>query len=740
MVETLPLDFKNGYGHMVNGREMATIHQALPLSKTLPDGKYSFYVAKPDSNYALYERDFVVKAYPWLGSDIGKTDRLIDGFTPLKRNGNTLSAVLKDIELGENGLPQSVVANGKEVLARPVTVVAEASGTPLAWRCQAPVFTGESDTAITAESKLECDALKIQAKIRMEQDGLIRYDWTLLPGKAALPTRLYVDIPVRAEVATLYHPVGEGLRQNPAGFIPKGQGRVFSSREIPQKHFDSFLPYIWVGDDYRGICYAADWDKGWCHAKERDGVELFREEDGTVVIRLNFLNDPQKLQKDNTITFALLASPVKPMPEGWRGWRDGFTVEGTQLSRALYSNFYWGCFYTWTGRYPAFQDFGYWDKLFEAQRTGVIDNEYIESWVNRVMDAYGTGETVWINSMSKDAARTHVLNHTRGAFNITTSLHDVENSIVYCYTCDGESTAKLPEYPVMRDEWASGLLLNESYVDYAIYYLDKMLEHGFKGIYNDNVFLEGSSHWATGGAWIDENGIVHPSLGLWRCREFNRRQAVAMMDRGLKPWITMHHTNTNILPTVGLATNTMGMEWKYGSNDFQERFSSDYIRAVCSGLQGGCFPTVLDGITGVDNDRERRTWATRTELAALLSHEVMPTCPRGSNHLLIKATFDRFYDFGTWRDDCEVFNFWNPESPVKCSNGDLKQVTYKIGKELFTFVGGFADADCTAEMDYGAPVAEARNDESGEALETSGSTVKFFLKKHDFIIIRATLE
>ncbi|MBO4620973.1 MAG: hypothetical protein J5654_12800 [Victivallales bacterium] len=738
-VETLPLDFTKGYSSVVNGHERAILHVALPLTRKLPDGKYSFFVTKPDADYPIYEKNFFVKDYPWLNNSIGKADRLIDGFTPLKRNGNTLSAVLKDVELGENGLPAAVTANGKSVLARPVAVIAEANGVPLKWRCQAPAFTGESDTLITAEGELECDALKIRAKIRMEQDGLLRYDWTLLPGKASLPTRLYVDIPVRADVATLYHAVGEGLRSNPAGYVPQGQGLLFSSKEVPQKRFDSFLPYLWVGNEYRGICYAADWDKGWCHSKQRDGVELLREPDGTVVIRLNLLNEPKKLQKDNTITFALLASPVKPMPQGWRGWRDAFTKKGTQLSRALYANLYWGCFYNWTGRYPAFQDFEYWDKLFEAQRTGVVDQDYINSWVERLMNAYGTVETGSVNSLSKDAAHSIILNHTRAAFNITSGLHDIDNSIVYCYTCDGESTARLPEYPVMKDEWGGGLLISDSYVDYAIYYLDKMVEHGFKGIYNDNVFLESSSHWATGGAWIDEAGAVHPSLGLWRCREFNRRQAVTMMDHGVKPWITMHHTNTNILPTVGLATNTMGMEWKYGVNDFQERFSSDYIRAVCAGLQGGCFPTVLDGITGAKTP-EVRIWATRTMLASLLPHEVQPTCPRDSSHNLIKATLDRLYDFGTWQDDCVVYNFWDEESPVKCSNDDLKQVTYRIGKELLTFVGSYADEDCTAEMDYGANVAEARDDESDQALETSGSTVKFSLKKHDFIIIRATLE
>ena len=282
-------------------------------------------------------------------------------------------------------------------------------------------------------------------------------------------------------------------------------------------------------------------------------------------------------------------------------------------------------------------------------------------------------------------------------------------------------------------------MLNESYVDYAIYYLDKMLEHGFKGIYNDNVFFSGNTSWATGGGWIDEAGRVHYAMGLWRSREYHRRQAVAMMDRGLKPWITAHHTNTNILTTLGFATNTMGMEWKYGVNDFQERFTSDYIRAVCAGLPGGCYPTVLDGIVGAKT-KEVKDWATRTMLASLLPHEVQPTCPRGSNFTLIKDTLDRLYDFGTWKKDCVVYNFWDGNSPVKCSNEDLKHVTYQLGKELLTFVGSFAEEDCRAEMEYGCPIASAKDDESGQALEVVGSKVIFTLKKHDFIIIKGTKE
>jgi hypothetical protein len=137
---------------------------------------------------------------------------------------------------------------------------------------------------------------------------------------------------------------------------------------------------------------------------------------------------------------------------------------------------------------------------------------------------------------------------------------------------------------------------------------------------------------------------------------------------------------------------------------------------------------------------EQRAWATRTMLAALLPHEVQPTCPRGSNYKLIGTTLDRLYDFGTWKPECVVYNFWDPKSPVKCSRADLPQVTYRLGKEVLTVVGSFAQEDCTAEMEFGASVAEAKNEESGQPLEVSGSKVKFTLKKHDFIFIRATLK
>ena len=173
----------NAPTNTVNGREMAILHQTLPLSQKLPDGKYSFYLTKPDADFPLYEKNFSVKDYPWLNNSIGKADRLIVGFTPLKRNGSTLSAVLKDIELGENGLPATVTANGKTVLARPVAVVAETNGEPLEWRCQAPVFTGASVAAGLSVAGTSPSSGSVTARTLYEQSSSVYLPPSFLTAK-----------------------------------------------------------------------------------------------------------------------------------------------------------------------------------------------------------------------------------------------------------------------------------------------------------------------------------------------------------------------------------------------------------------------------------------------------------------------------------------------------------------------------------------------------------------------------
>ena len=720
----------DGYPVDAGGRALTLLRAKIPLGAKLPEGDYIARLSRPGDEDALVEVGFSVRNYDWIGNSVGKEDRLLPGFTPVRAEGSVLKCVGREYEIGANGFPSRVVADGEQILAAPVALHAEKGGKT--WT----VSGGRSKTRQVSDTRAEYVAMAdgYTLKGSLEQDGLLRF--TIRFSRIPDADRVWLEVPVKKEFATLFHACGEGVRANPAGFVPPGTGVVFKSRDIPQTHVSNFIPYCWVGADTRGICYAADVDMGWAHSEKRDAVEVVRSADGTVAIVLNMINAPFEADARN-IELALMASPVKPMPKGWRGWSDGFGYKGTFNATVLASSPYWGNYTGWAARYPAWQDFGYVRKLREAMDTGKVDEPYLRGWIDRVCSD-ASSETAWVNKRDPEARRAYVTAHAGCGMRMAASLHGKPNPILYFYTCDADGAQNLAEYVMFRDEWAACKVAIPSYADYAIWYLDKMVEAGMRGIYDDNTFICCNFNWATGEAKIDAKGVVHPSFGIWKCREYRRRQANVLVSRGFFPWITVHHTNGNILPVLGFAANSMGMEWKYGPSDFQTRFSPDYIRAVCQGLQGGFFPTVLDGITGLNGaaNKEERIRVTRTMMASLLVHEVRPTIPRGSESKTIIDIMNTLMDFGIGADDCVYSAYWDAANPVVCSDKDVLVSVYRRGQRFLAVCGSWADGDRDVELSMKrGGFSAAKNAETGAALSVSGGKVRFRLAKHDLMLV-----
>ena len=724
------LALTDGYAMDGGGKSLMQLRKAVPIGVNLPEGDYTARLSRPGEDDALIEKEFSVRKYEWFKTTLGKEDRLLPGFTPVRAEGSVLRCVGREYEIGANGFPSRIVADGEQILAAPVALHAEKGGKT--WVVAGGKSKSRQISDTRAEYVAKADGYTLKGSL--EQDGLLRFTIRFLSVPDA--DRVWLEIPVKKEFATLFHACGEGIRANPAGFVPAGEGVVFKSRDIPQTHVSNFIPYCWVGTDTRGICYAADNDMGWTHSEKRDAVEIVRKPDGTVSMVLNVLNAPFDAGARN-VELALMASPVKPMPKGWRGWSDGFGYKGTLNATVLASSPYWGNFTGWAARYPAWQDFGYVRKLREAVDSGKVDDSYLKGWIDRVCSD-ASSETAWVNRKDAKAKRAYVTAHAGCGMRMAASLHGKPNPILYFYTCDADGAQNLAEYVMFRDEWAACKVAIPSYADYAIWYLDKMVEAGMRGIYDDNTFICCNFNWATGEAKVDENGVVHPSFGIWNSREYRRRQANVLVSRGLFPWITVHHTNGNILPVLGFAANSMGMEWKYGPSDFQTRFSPDYIRAVCQGLQGGFFPTVLDGITGLGGaaNKAERIRVTRTMMASLLVHEVRPTIPRGSDGKTVIYIMNTLMDFGIGAEDCKYTAYWDAANPVVCSDKDVLVSVYRRGKKLLAVCGGWADGDREVELSLKrGGFSLAKNAETGPSIPVSGGKVRLRLAKHDLALV-----
>ena len=183
------------------------------------------------------------------------------------------------------------------------------------------------------------------------------------------------------------------------------------------------------------------------------------------------------------------------------------------------------------------------------------------------------------------------------------------------------------------------------------------------------------------------------------------------------------------------------MEWRYGSTDFQERFSADYIRAVNLGLQGGFYPTVLDGIQGTPEQKE---WISRTMLACILPNEVVASCGIGINRPLYRQVMQILWDFGRAEPDTTFLPYWDKATPIRPTQGNLVVSGYLRNDRLMLVAGNYGgDGTVPIALDVRklgfAEIASARNVETDAELAVLGEKVMLPIKKHDLALVEVTL-
>lgn len=735
----------------------------------LKDGEYVCFLKLEskveDATGTFLGRTFIVKKYPWENNTIGMSRKIVPPFIPMTVNGNEVSCLLRKYVIGNSGFPDKIIAKDDAVLSSSVNCVVISGGKELAWKTSGVNFTEKLGDSVKYSGESENAVLKMKVSGEFDYDGLLKLTLNFSPkGKKDKVDSLYVDIPVRKEIAKLFHAAGSGNRSNPAGYIPKGEGLVWKSRSIPHT-LENFIPYIWVGEEEKGVCYAADWDKDWVHSSGKDAVELIRGKNGDVSIRLNLINGAV-LDRDREIVISLMATPIKPMPEGWRGWSDNYSVfgiPGNKYLQCLYAEGYYGSYYGFMGRYPAFQDFEVIRKLDETRRTGKIDEDFLNSFYKKIEDSPAKDAMLKIFSVepigivspapSKEPKKTEMDKlkiSLRCGFNQMKGLskQDPGKTLSYFYTCCYDNGEKLPEYEVYKDEWGyrtNKTHLVKSYRDYSLYYTAKMIESGMGGIYLDNTTLVPEWAWPTGNGYVDDEGNVKPSFGLWRMRSFVKRLAVMFTEMGKSPFIYVHDTNALILPAFSFATATMDMEWKYGDTDFQDRFPADYFRAIDSGRQGGFFPTCIDGIIAPP---EKRKWLTRTMLACFLPHEIQPTIwiSSGTDLETYRKIAGIIWDFGKAAPDTRFIPYWDENTPVKPLSGNLIPSAYLRGDKMLLVIGNYGgDEDITIKIETGkigfSGILSAKNCETQDSLTVKGNdSFLLQIKKHDIIIVELSLK
>ncbi len=708
----------------------------------LKDGEYAVAVTL-DGWKDPFVRNFTRKHFPFEGNKLGITDQVLAPFTPLAVKGQTIAIIGREYVVGGLGLPASVTSLGHELLAAPMSLVADGkdvlkgAGKFTKTDAQTAVFEGEAKYA-TATVTTRCTT---------EIDGCIKIELTLAPPALNPEPRtlnsLYLDIPLKDAEMPLWHITSTTLRVNPAGNTPPGDGLIWDSTRFADGNwFGNFKCYLWLGDVERGLCWFADNDRGWAlglDAKGQPNVacqQLFRK-NGVLTLRINLVQQPVVIKEPSTIVFGIMASPGKPMPKDWRlvdyknlsAFNMCYTAPTTFSSKQPWGNDWSIADWSYQKRIgkpgPAPAEIEAWKtRNFAAD----MDPKFRESMINLALGPF-------LNNFSP-AQKYFTMYFDE--FHTTAQAH--AETHVFQSEWSGNWYGPLLDHPTKPEhkEWGIGVAgIVPSHRDFACYYAAEWVKRGI-GCYFDNSFPTRAYDLLTTNAYRLPNGQVQPSAGIWARREYLRRiwnihRTLAPPDA--VPVIMIHMTNSLILPYMVWGDQNLDLEWKFGPEIQQTKFTPDFLRAESCARQTGSVPFVLDRILDAKS-KEEQAIAERTKFGVMAVHECRWW---GREHYpdLVKLMLD----FGYGQDDCTVWNYWQPECPVTVSDADCKLLVLKRGTEAFLLACTWNPKPATVTVTFakdtlGLTPAAAEDAETKEALGVANGALTLPMPGYGVRLVR----
>lgn len=694
-----------------------------------PSGEYTLTVIPEGIPEVAFVKNFERKIFEWEGNSLGKSDRLIAPFTPIQVRGDTVSTILRDHTMTSIGLWKQVCADGENLLKENgITVEAVIDGKT--HRAQGQLrFTEKRPTKVIAVSQWNAGSLNASSVSDWDYDGMMKYTLTLHPMKDTIQS-LKMIIPVDPANAYLFHACTDGLRFNYGGATPQTWDSTQASRSSLQT---SYVNYIWLGTEGRGLSVFGENDKGWIVDKKRPTQELVRKGDSLYLV-FHLISRPAEIKEARRIILGFQATPVKPMPKDWR--KTTWGAPSQYLPYLVHNTNFLGSPYCYGGLthsnelFPRDFDLSLWHAFAEVRKTKQIPKEFVRKWLAGYRD----------REMTKKVYTPEI------AF----GFHMMQNSppgTLMFYTNARGQRLDIPESRTFLDDWfreefqpsrnvppeygahqSYSIDPTPSYRDFAVFWYHKMLMIGVTdNLYWDDIYLTGNwDHSGREEAYVMEDGSFQPSVGLFNIRALIRRAAVLMEEMGKTPQNMVHMTNTAIAPICAFAQKNLDWEDQDGIRPFQQRYTREYIRAVTLGRQFGNRPHAI-GMISRDGDQEIQKMCRRSRAGVMITHEIN-TVPLD------------LYKFGYGLDHVRVWNYWEKGYPVKISGETSSLLSSKKGEAVLIVCNYDHSENFTAKLDrkklgFTGPLS-AVDGETREAIAVHDDTLAFKIKQFDYITIR----
>ncbi len=557
------------------------------------------------------------EVFQWENFELPDTSgKVYAPFTPVKAGEDSAEVVLRKYRLNGFGLLDSILAGSpdseqagarpetlkqRELLAGPSVIAGSISGNEIVWREKKVKKISSGPQAAEWECSARSGKLEIASKARLEYDGTLKVNMSLIPSGEVSLDRLFIDIPLRAEEVPYFHAVTDAIRINDAGVLPEAWKSPQARRGSEWQN--SFVPYIYLGGAARGLAFFAENDKNWLTAKGDMNLpiqEIIR--DGkTVTLRIYLCNTPSLLKDTCSIVFGLQAAPVKPLGDNWR-------------MRLRTDPGFSGPVNPWGGLHcasmgPYRERWDIVDDIIASQEGRAFNKDVFTAKIKELNPPNVLGSNDYLTRQLYFASR--------------------KDRPILVYHEENQGSQIRREWAVFQDEWgidnytprewpdedvlrrgfwvdpSSRINFCPSYIKYGLYYANQWLKRGI-GLYWDNDYPTPDFNLRVpGGAYLAENGRIQPAVCFWNRREYHKRifelQQYWSEKLGKRLVWSHHMTNTMILPFNGFATVMLDYELHS-----EKPFDSGYILSTSAGGKCGAIGNALYNLLGSNNPHFRK--------------------------------------------------------------------------------------------------------------------------------------
>ncbi len=261
-----------------------------------------------DEVVARAETSFELPPDPqWLGSDIGLSDEVPDMYSPVRVTDGAVSVWGREYDFGRGPLLSGLTTGDEQVLASPMRVVTVAGGRQQAWREVELDWTERADQRAEGVVSARADSAAMRCDVACEFDGMMRFDLEVAPVGGEALEEIVLEIPLRAEHAKYLH-------------LANASWGGSVSTALPAEGWEHhFMPFVWLGDERRGVQWFGESDEGWRPADPERAITISTR-DGVTTLRLRMVEEALKPGKTFCATFGLQATPVREVRPQHREW------------------------------------------------------------------------------------------------------------------------------------------------------------------------------------------------------------------------------------------------------------------------------------------------------------------------------------------------------------------------------------------------------------------------------------